>query len=120
MIEMAQSRKAVLRERHHHLGPFKGLAGGQLVHELLGTDPHDQAQLVVLVQLYLCKEIAAVHQGKAIASAMVLGGFPVAEDHKGVLLMAGGPADTADVVDMVGHGLALHLAFLAIAPRKAH
>ena len=106
-------------ECHHHLRSLKGLLRLQLIKELLWMDSHHQTQLVILIQLCLSQEIAAVHQGKAITSAVILRGLPVAENHKGILLMAGGTTDAADRMDMMRHGLTFYLTFLTIASRQA-
>ena len=80
-------------------------------------DPHDQAELIVLVKFRFCKEIPAVHQRKSITFPVIFGGIPVAEDNKGVLLVAGG---TAHAANGMGHMLPFCLPFLAVTPGKAY
>ena len=67
--------------------------------ELVGVDAHHQPDVVILAGLRLGLEIAAVQQHGPVAQAVVLVGLPVAEDHKGVVLVAGGPTDAAHPLD---------------------
>ena len=83
-------------------------------------DPHDQAELIVLVQLGFGEKVAAVDQRESIACSVILAGLPVAQDHKGVLLVAGGTAHAANGMDVMGHMLPFCLPFLAVTPGKAY
>ena len=116
---MAQPRKAMLCKRHNHLRGFKGFPRLNLIDELLRMDPHHKAELVILIQFNFRKKIAAVYQRESIAFPKILSRFLVTQDHKGILLVAGGTPYTSDGVDMVRHPLPFHLTLLPIPARQA-
>ena len=73
----------------------EALPGPQGPAEVVGVDAHDQPGVLELTALHGGQEAPAVEQGRAEAEAVVLPGVPFAEDHEGVVLVAGGPPDTA-------------------------
>ena len=82
------------------------------------VDAHDQAGLVILVQLRFRQKAARIHKGKAVAGAVVLIGIPFDQGNEGILLMGGNAPSAADLVDMMGQALPFHLSLLAVTSRK--
>ena len=91
----AHLAQAAGRTDKRTLGGSEALAGLQGPAELVGIDSHNQPGIVILTGLHLGLEIAAVQQQGSIAQAIVLVGAVIAEDDKGVVLVAGGAPDAA-------------------------
>ncbi len=85
----AHLSKAGRRTNQGRFRSRKAFSGLKRPTELAGTDTHDQARILKLIQLCCRLEIAAVQQHSAIAQTMVLICVSVAQDNKGVMLMAG-------------------------------
>ena len=79
-------------------------AGLQGPGEMVGVDAHHQPGVLKLAGLHRRLEIAAVEQHGPIAQAVVLIGLPVAEDHEGVVLVAGGAPDASGALDAGAQG----------------
>jgi hypothetical protein len=75
------------------------LAGGQGVAEVVGVNAQNQAGVFKLAALHTRLEIAAIEQHSPVADAVVFVRVLVAEDHKGVVLVAGGAPDAAHALD---------------------
>ena len=96
----------------------EGLARLDGVAEEAVVDAHHEARLVVLVELGLSEEASRVHQREAVAGAKILISRVFDERDEGVLLVGGDAAPAADLVHVVGQGLALDLALLAVPSRE--
>ena len=84
----------------------------------MGVDAHDQPGVRELAPLRLGDEVAAVEQGRAVAQAVVLPRVMLAEDHKGVVLVAGGPPDAAHPLDPGAQGRTVQIPFPDVAAVK--
>ena len=71
---------------------------------MIGVDAHYQPGALKLSGLCLRLKIAAVEQHGPIAQAIVLVGVPVAEDHEGVMLVAGSAPDAAGALNAGAQG----------------
>ena len=78
-------------------------------------DAADQAGGTVLVHLNVGAVAAGIYQHHAVAQAGSLGGIPVTQDHKGIVVVAGSAAGGGNSLNGVGQGRALHLAFHGVA-----
>ena len=78
-------------------------------------DTADQPGGTVLIHLDVGAMAAGIHQHHTVAQTGGLGGVPVAKDHKGVVVMAGGPAGGGHRLDGAGQRGALHLPFHGVA-----
>ena len=97
---------------------LRGLEAGprlQKPGEALGIHAGDKAHGAGLIQLDLRPVIAGVDGHDAVAGAGVLVGLRGAEDHKGVVLVAGGPPAGGDRLNPVHDSAPLRLALQRVA-----
>ena len=87
MEPVAHAGQAVGGADQGRLRGGEGLAGGQGPAQ--GRQAHHQPDVLKLAALRLGGEAAAVEQGRPPAHAVILPRVPLAQDHEGVVLVAG-------------------------------
>ncbi len=118
VVVLAHPGQALVGIGHEDRRSFKIISRGHLPGKEPVVDTHDQAGLVILVQLRLRQKAARIHKGKTVAGTVILGSVSFRQGDKGILLMGGNAPSAADLVDVVGQALPLHLALLAVAAGK--
>ena len=103
--------KAAGGAHQRRLRSGEALAGGQIEAEVIGVDAQDQPVVLQLGALRRGQEVAAVYQRRPVAQALILVGVVVAEDHEGVVVVAGGPSDALHALDPGAQRGAVHHAF---------
>ena len=88
MIQMGESRKAMLGKSHYNLRSLKHFLRLYLIIELFWMDSHHKAKLIILVKLGLRQKISAVHKRKSVAFTVIFGCIFITQDHERILLMA--------------------------------
>ena len=116
VIGLGQLRKTLVREGHQNLRGFKGFARFQRPAEALIMNAHDGPDGAGLVKFNIRPVVAGVHQHHAIALPKILGGGPVAEDHEGIVLMAGYPPGRGNGLNTVHQVPPLHGALHGVPP----
>ncbi len=107
-VEAAAHRaKAAGRADERRLGGGELLAGGEGPAEMGRVDAEGQAGVLVLAALGRRLKVAAVEQHRAVTQAALLLRAMLAEDHKGVVLVAGRAAGAADALHTGAQGRAL-------------
>ena len=114
MVVVAHPGQSLVGIGHEDSGRVKVLAGLYRVAEQAVVDAHYQTGLVVLVKLGFRQKTSGIHEREAVAGAEILGRCPLCQSNEGILLMGGNAAAAADLVHMVGQGLALNLPLLAV------
>ena len=118
MEVVAHFGQALVGVGHEHSRRIEGLARLNGIAEQAVIDAHDETGLVVLVELCFRQKAPRVHQSEAVAGAIILIGSTLDQRDERVLLVGRDAAAAADLMYMVGKGLALDLALLAVSAGK--
>ena len=118
MEVVAHFGQALVGVGHEHGRCVEGLARLDRIAEEAVIDAHDEARLVVLIELCFRQKASRVHQGESVAGAVILIGSALDQRDEGVLLVGRDAAAAADLMYMVSQGLALDLALLAVSAGK--
>ena len=111
MITAGQSAEALAAVHQSGFRRLEAFTVLQMPGEAGGVDAHGHTAAGRLIDFGAGGEIAAVEQRNAPAAPRVLGGGVVADDHKGILLVAGRAAHAVHANLSVRQGSAFHQAF---------
>ena len=115
MIMAGQLAQTLVGVAEQNLRGGKGLARRQQPAESVGMDAGDQTGGAVEIHFNVGAVVAGIDRHHAVTAAVVLGGGGLAENHEGVVVMAGGAPQAGHPADIPAQMGTLHLTLHGVA-----